>query len=205
MQMTDDEIITSYRNAKNPAEHVSILADLNAVPEAEMREKLNSLGLTRKPNQACGNEFDYMRCAELYADGLCDLDIAEQLGEPKSKVVKWRKSKGFRANYPQSKKPPVTKHRTKSVSKHTGQAPPTSPKTAPSPPTPRADSNTTGPTSPSGCRPGPCWPSPGCGTSPRPCTGTARTITSSSRRRSMWAGPSPTCSPGSPETRPTTT
>ena len=108
MQMTDSEIITNFKNAEKPTEQISILAQLNAVSERKMKEKLQELGLVHK------NEFDFVRCAQLYSEGLCDLDIAEQIGEPKSKVVKWRKSKGFAANYPQNRaKAAVTKNRTK--------------------------------------------------------------------------------------------
>lgn len=109
MEMTDSEIITNWKNAKKPTEQISVLAQLNAVSEKKMKEKLQELGLLHK------NEFDFVRCAQLYSEGLCDLDIAEQLGEPKSKVVKWRKSKGFAANYPQNRaKAAVTKNGTKS-------------------------------------------------------------------------------------------
>lgn len=89
MEMTDSEIITNWKNAKKPTEQISVLAQLNAVSEKKMKEKLQELGLLHK------NEFDFVRCAQLYSEGLCDLDIAEQLGEPKSKVVKWRKKQGI--------------------------------------------------------------------------------------------------------------
>lgn len=44
MQMSDGEILHSWNNAAKPAEHVQILADLNAVSKEEMREKLLELG-----------------------------------------------------------------------------------------------------------------------------------------------------------------
>lgn len=40
MQMTDSEILGNYRGAKNQKAQVKILADLNAVSEPEMVEKL---------------------------------------------------------------------------------------------------------------------------------------------------------------------
>ena len=45
MQMTDSEILGNYRGAKNQKAQVKILADLNAVSEPEMVEKLWSLGV----------------------------------------------------------------------------------------------------------------------------------------------------------------
>ena len=46
MQMTDDEIRSSMRRAKHPAEQVKVLAELNACSEAEVRTKLEELGIT---------------------------------------------------------------------------------------------------------------------------------------------------------------
>ena len=45
-------------------------------------------------------EFDWVKASELYAEGLCDLDIAESMGVSKATVTKWRKNKGYAANYP---------------------------------------------------------------------------------------------------------
>ena len=45
MQMTDDEIRSSMRKAKNPTEQVKVLAELNACSEAEVRAKLEELGI----------------------------------------------------------------------------------------------------------------------------------------------------------------
>ena len=39
MQMTDDEIRSSMRRAKHPAEQVKVLSELNACSEAEVRAK----------------------------------------------------------------------------------------------------------------------------------------------------------------------
>lgn len=97
MQMTDDEIRTSYVQAKDKAAQVTVLADLNVVPVSDMEQKLVELGLMEI-------SFDYVRCAQLYAEGKTDLEIAEMMGQPKTRVVKWRKSKGFRANYPAQEK-----------------------------------------------------------------------------------------------------
>ena len=40
MQMTDDEIRTSYVQAKDKAAQVTVLADLNVVPVLDMEQKL---------------------------------------------------------------------------------------------------------------------------------------------------------------------
>lgn len=105
--MTDGEIITSYRQAKNKREQVGILADLCACDPVVMEEKLMELGQIAPENVT----LDYVRCDQLYSEGKTDLQISEMLGEPISKIVKWRKAKGFRANYPtkESRKTPVKK------------------------------------------------------------------------------------------------
>lgn len=101
MQMSDGEILHSWNNAAKPAEHVQILADLNAVSKEEMREKLLELGAEgvpaarkrerkaptqRKPN----GKLDELRAMQLYITGMCDLDLADALGVTKTTVRKWR-------------------------------------------------------------------------------------------------------------------
>lgn len=48
MYMSDAEIATGYRTAKNKAKQVGVLAELNAVPRRVMEEKLVELGLMEK-------------------------------------------------------------------------------------------------------------------------------------------------------------
>lgn len=95
MIMSDSEISASYREAKDRKGQIQVLADLNACPREEMEQYLCKLGLIHDTPQPA---FDYLRAAELYADGLCDLDIAEQMGVGVYKIANWRRSKGFRPN-----------------------------------------------------------------------------------------------------------
>ncbi|MEG2678574.1 MAG: helix-turn-helix domain-containing protein, partial [Oscillospiraceae bacterium] len=97
MLMSDGEIVTNYRQAANHKTQVGILADLNGVSHTKMEEHLKSLGCIKATPEP---SFDWIRAAELYADGKCDLDIAEIMGVSKGLVAKWRKSKKFKANYP---------------------------------------------------------------------------------------------------------
>lgn len=48
MYMSDAEISTGYRTAKNKAKQIGVLAELNAVPRRVMEEKLVELGLMEK-------------------------------------------------------------------------------------------------------------------------------------------------------------
>lgn len=48
MFMSDAEIATGYRTAKNKAKQVEVLAELNAVSRRTMEEKLVELGLMEK-------------------------------------------------------------------------------------------------------------------------------------------------------------
>lgn len=43
--MTDEEIISSYKNAQNPKAHVQVLAELNGVSKHDMAKKMYDLGL----------------------------------------------------------------------------------------------------------------------------------------------------------------
>lgn len=48
MFMSDAEIATGYRTAKNKTKQIGVLAELNAVPRKVMEEKLVELGLMEK-------------------------------------------------------------------------------------------------------------------------------------------------------------
>lgn len=48
MFMSDAEIATGYRTAKNKAKQIGVLAELNAVSHKAMEEKLVELGLMEK-------------------------------------------------------------------------------------------------------------------------------------------------------------
>lgn len=109
MQMSDGEILHSWNNAAKPAEHVQILADLNAVSKEEMREKLLELGAEGVPvgrkkrtTKATGDykpvKLDELRAMQLYNDGACDLELADALGVTKTTVCKWRKMMRLQPN-----------------------------------------------------------------------------------------------------------
>lgn len=48
MFMSDTEIATGYRTAKNKTKQIGVLAELNAVSHKAMEEKLVELGLMEK-------------------------------------------------------------------------------------------------------------------------------------------------------------
>ena len=113
MYMSDAEIATGYRTAKNKAKQVGVLAELNAVSHKAMEEKLVELGLMEKTGEgellpAPAPEvalFDETRARELYAEGRDDLAISEMLGVSKAVFARWRKAQGLSANYPKQRAP----------------------------------------------------------------------------------------------------
>lgn len=116
--MPDGDIITDFRQAKDQAAQIGILADQNCVSKAQMRQKLRELGLlpgepTPKPEPQPEPQpdpkpepapilpaphkqpparppMDELRAMELFREGLDDLQIAEALGETKNRVIEWR-------------------------------------------------------------------------------------------------------------------
>ena len=105
MYMTDVEILQSWNQAKDQPAQLGVLADLNAVSKAEMRDKLLALGAENVPvlhkrmrpgrsgpekGKSPNRKLDELRAMELYNEGLCDLDLAEALGVSKPVVCKWR-------------------------------------------------------------------------------------------------------------------
>lgn len=87
MYMTDGEIITSYKQAKNPQSQIHVLAELNGTDTATMRAKLRSLGFDVKEPKARPKrapsvlpliESETLR--RMFLAGLSDREIAEELG-----------------------------------------------------------------------------------------------------------------------------
>lgn len=48
MQMTEDEIVRSYKNAKNRNTQVTVLAQLNACPKEQIEQILEQKGVIKK-------------------------------------------------------------------------------------------------------------------------------------------------------------
>lgn len=92
MHMTDDEIRSSMRRAKHPAEQVKVLAELNACSEAEVRAKLEELGIAVPAKKPKVWKFDTGRARQLLAEGRTDLEAAEMLGISKQTFGDWRRS-----------------------------------------------------------------------------------------------------------------
>ena len=83
---------------------MQVLAELNAVPQAVMAEKLRELGcdvpvlqeVKQKPLRAKEVLFDENRARALFAEGKSDLDIAEMLGISVSTFATWRRKNGMK-------------------------------------------------------------------------------------------------------------
>lgn len=108
MHMTDDEIRSSMRKAKNPTEQVKVLAELNACSEAEVRAKLEELGIAVPAKKPKVWKFDAGRARQLLAEGRTDLEAAEMLGISKQTFGDWRRSMKLRVN-PEPRRPAKVK------------------------------------------------------------------------------------------------
>ena len=108
MHMTDDEIRSSMRKAKNPTEQVKVLAELNACSEAEIRVKLEDLGIAAPARKPKVWKFDTERARQLLAEGRTDLEAAEMLGISKQTFGDWRRSMKLRVN-PEPRRPAKVK------------------------------------------------------------------------------------------------
>ena len=108
MHMTDDEIRSSMRKAKHPAEQVKVLAELNACSETEVRAKLEELGIAAPAKKPKVWKFDTGRARQLLAEGRTDLEAAEMLGISKQTFGDWRRSMKLRVN-PEPRRPAKVK------------------------------------------------------------------------------------------------
>lgn len=96
--MTVDEIVTSYRQAKNPQLQIGVLADLNVCTRKEIKDLLAEVGALKAPPENKGGRtvtFDTELARRLWSEGLTDTEIAAQLGIPVVRFAKWRQRVGL--------------------------------------------------------------------------------------------------------------
>lgn len=91
MTMTNEEIVRDYRQAKDPAQAIQILADLNCAGRKDIVRILQSGG-AQVPARFLGTVSDKIR--PLYDQGLSDREIALRLRCSCKTVGKWRKQNG---------------------------------------------------------------------------------------------------------------
>ena len=113
MVMTDGELITSFRQAKDPKAQIHVLAELNCVTDKVMHGKLHGLGLDvgdpPKAKKAPEFHFDQEVALTLVQSGMRDKDVAEQLSISMSMFRRWKKEKGLVNQGPKKYKPVMPK------------------------------------------------------------------------------------------------
>ena len=99
MNYSAEEIVRSYRQAKDQKAQIKILAELNTCSVEEIRRVLADEGvLAEEPQKAKSpaKRFDAERALALYGEGGSDEAIAEALGVSGDTVTKWRRGSGLR-------------------------------------------------------------------------------------------------------------
>ena len=102
MVMTDNEIITSWRGAKDHRVQINILADLNVCTVPEMKAKLVELKCLPDPDTKARAEAEVEarselenKIEELFRKGVDDAAISELLGISMNRTVTLRKELGL--------------------------------------------------------------------------------------------------------------
>lgn len=99
LQMSESEIVSSYRTARNPKRQIGILAELNAVTPREIRQVLEEAGaLVLKPGSHGGGRplsFDATAARQMFEAGLTDEEMARKLGVPEKRLAEWRRRQGL--------------------------------------------------------------------------------------------------------------
>lgn len=96
--MTVEEIVTSYRQARNRQTQIGVLADLNVCTRKEIKDLLAEAGVLEVPLENKGGRpmtFDTELARRLWSEGLTDTEIAAQLGIPVVRFAKWRQRVGL--------------------------------------------------------------------------------------------------------------
>lgn len=99
LQMSESEIVSSYRTARDPKRQIGILAELNAVTTREIRQVLEEAGaLVLKPRSHGGGRplsFDAAAARQMFEAGLTDEEMARKLGVPEKRLAEWRRRQGL--------------------------------------------------------------------------------------------------------------
>lgn len=101
LQMSESEIVSSYRTAHDPKRQIGILAELNAVTPREIRqvlEEAGALALALKPGSHGGGRplsFDAAAARQMFEAGLTDEEMAWKLGVPEKRLAEWRHRQGL--------------------------------------------------------------------------------------------------------------
>lgn len=96
--MTVDEIVTSYRQARNRQTQIGVLADLNVCTRKEIEDLLAEAGALKAPPEKKGGRpatFDTEEARRLWDEGLPDAEIAARLEIPVVRFAKWRQRVGL--------------------------------------------------------------------------------------------------------------
>lgn len=96
--MSTSEIIRSYRTAANPQKQIGVLADLNLVSKAEIKQVLIAAGVILKKEKPKPRKFNKEAAMQYYKMGLSDEDIGKRMGNATNTVSKWRQQEGLRPN-----------------------------------------------------------------------------------------------------------
>ena len=95
MTMTNAEIVADCRQAENKRSQIRVLADLNNMDTATIKDILREAGEHlpgRRPS------IDKAKAEALYRQGLTDKEIAEALGLPQGSIYSWRQRNSLPPN-----------------------------------------------------------------------------------------------------------
>lgn len=102
LQMSAQEIVTSYKTAADKKKQIKILAELNACTVGEIEEVLIQLGAMEKSDRRKPHpravQVDGDKARELLAQGFTDEETAAALGVGLGKFQDWRRGAGIRPN-----------------------------------------------------------------------------------------------------------
>jgi len=95
MEMTPGEIITNYRQSKNPVRQRKVLAELNLCRVSEIDLILGISKSNKKEAKSLSGKINDAEARGLYDEGKSDVDIAAVFGVTAGGVWAWRKAHGL--------------------------------------------------------------------------------------------------------------
>lgn len=97
MVMSDGDVVKYYHDLKDKKNATRLIAELNAVAEAEIIKILEKAGITPKSRKKANYipRKEWKAFEEMYRQGMTDTEIAKKIGVSRGAVEYWRTKHGL--------------------------------------------------------------------------------------------------------------
>lgn len=98
LPMSNEEIVSNYKQAAYPNKQIGILAELNACSKRQIKSILTEAGIIPDTKERKLGEWDKEAAMRLYDEGKIDREIAAEIGVSNATILVWRKANNLPAH-----------------------------------------------------------------------------------------------------------